>query len=357
MAGCRDAGWDVSFACAPGPGATGLQELGFEYWPLAVTRRPSPLANGRAFVRLARELRRRPPTVVHTHTPIAGLIGRFAAQLAGRSRIAHTFHGLPFGPQESGVRASAYLALERLAARQTTLFFSQSEGDASRATRLGIARGRDLIVIGNGVDLRRFRSDPDERRRVRAELRMANSDVVVLFVGRLVREKGVLDLADAAVALKNQTNIHFLIAGDALPSDRDPAVAELTSHSVATILGERWRRLGYRADIDRYLKAADIFVLPSYREGLPRSVIEAMACALPVIASDIPACRELVVPGQTGLIVPARRPDALASAVRQLALDRERRAAMGAAARMRAEERHDENRIVATQIRAFEGLR
>jgi glycosyltransferase involved in cell wall biosynthesis len=357
MAGCRDAGWDVAFACAAGPGAKRLQELGFEHLPLAVARRPSPVSNGRALVALARELRRRHPTIVHTHTPIAGLVGRFAAQLAGCRRIVHTFHGLPFGPDESGIRASAYLALERLAARHTRLFFSQSEGDAVRATQLGIARNHDLRVIGNGVDLTRFRSDPEERRRVREELRIADTDVLVLFVGRLVREKGVLDLADAAAALKDQANLVFLIAGDALPSDRDPAVNELARHPVEAILGDRWRRLGYRADIDRYLKAADILTLPSYREGLPRSVIEAMACAIPVIASDIPACRELVVPDQTGLLVPPRRPDALASALRRLALDRETRRAMGAAARARAEERHDEDRVVAAQIRAFEGLR
>ena len=357
MAGCRDAGWDVAFACGAGPGATSLQALGFEYLPLAITRRASPFSNGRAVVALAAELRRRPPTIVHTHTPIAGLVGRFAAQLAGCRRIVHTFHGLPFGPNESGIRAPAYLALERLAARRTSLFFSQSEGDGARATKLGIARSHDLTVIGNGVDLRRFRSDPDERRRVREELRITDTDVVVLFVGRLVREKGVLDLADAAAALNDQTNLFFLVAGDALPSDRDPAVSELEHHPVAAILGERWRRLGYRPDIDRYLKAADILVLPSYREGLPRSVIEAMACAIPVIASDISACRELVVPDRTGLLVPPRRPDALASALRRLALDRESRRAMGTAARARAEERHDEDRIIATQVRAFEGLR
>jgi glycosyltransferase involved in cell wall biosynthesis len=357
MVGCRDAGWDVAFACGPGPGAKSLEELGFEYVPLAVTRRPSPISNGRALVGLATELRRRPPTIVHTHTPIAGLVGRFAAQLAGCRRIVHTFHGLPFGPDESSIRASVYLAVERLAARRTSLFFSQSEGDAARATKLGIARGHDLTVIGNGVDLGRFRSDPIVRRRVREELRIGDADAVVLFVGRLVREKGVLDLADAAAALKDQTNLFFLIAGDALPSDRDPAVSELERHPVAAVLGDRWRRLGYRPDIDRYLKAADILVLPSYREGLPRSVIEAMACAIPVIASDIPACRELIAPNQTGLLVPPRRPDLLASALRGLALDRESRRVMGIAARARAEERHDENRIVSMQIRAFEGLR
>ena len=356
MEGCRAAGWDVEFACSPGPGASRLQEVGFAFRPFNVSRRLSPVANVRALLSLTASLRQDPPTLAHTHTPIAGLIGRFAARLAGCRRIVHTFHGLPFAGNSSGLGSGAYLGLERIAARTTTSFFSQSQGDAARAVELGIARGGDMLVIGNGVDLSRFRHDDATRAEVRAELGVAMTDVVVLFVGRLVREKGILDLADAAGALADHSGLVFLIAGDALPSDRDPAGSDLARHRAALKLGDRWRRLGYRPDIERLINAADLLVLPSYREGLPRSVIEAMACGVPVVASDIPACRELVEPGETGLLVPVGEPAALATAIRALASDPARRAAMGLAARRQAEARHDERMVIRRQLQVFERL-
>src|SRR5438132_5511947 len=227
MEGCRDAGWDVEFACSAGPGALSLEQAGFRFRRFDVSRRPAPTTNGRALLRFAIELRRDRPTVVHTHTPVAGIVGRLAAQLAGCHRVVHTFHGLPFTAKASGLGAATYLALERLAARRTDYFFSQSRGDADRAVKLGIARERELLVIGNGVDLGRFTPDANERARVRKELAIPDSDVVVLFVGRLVREKGIVDLADAAVLLKDLPDVTFVIAGVTLAIVRDPVGALL----------------------------------------------------------------------------------------------------------------------------------
>jgi glycosyltransferase involved in cell wall biosynthesis len=355
MEGCRAAGWDVEFACAPGPGVSRLQDAGFRFRPFKVSRRLSPGANARALLSLTAALWDDPPTLVHTHTPIAGLIGRFAARLAGCRRIVHTFHGLPFGGSSSGFGPGVYLGLERLAARTTTSFFSQSQGDAARAVELGIARGKDMLVIGNGVDLSRFRPNEVIRAEVRGELGIPTNDLVVLFVGRLVREKGILDLADAA-RIADVPGLVYLIVGDALPSDRDPVTSELGRHPAALAGGGRWRQLGYRSDVERLLSCADMFVLPSYREGLPRSVIEALAGGVPVVASDIPACRELVEPGETGLLVPVGDPAALAAAIGELAGDPARRAAMGAAARRQAETRHDERMVIRMQLEAFEHI-
>jgi glycosyltransferase involved in cell wall biosynthesis len=212
-----------------------------------------------------------------------------------------------------------------------------------------------MLVIGNGVDLSRFRRDDLIRAEVRSELDIATTDVVVLFVGRLVREKGVLDLAEAA-GVADVPGLVYLIAGDALPSDRDPVTSELGRNPAVLALGGRWRQLGYRSDVERILNCADLLVLPSYREGLPRSVIEAMACGIPVVASDIPACRELVEPGETGLLVPVGEPAVLAAAIRQLASDPARRAAMGLAARRQAEARHDERMVIRRQLQVFERL-
>lgn len=350
MEACRNEGWKVGFACADGPGAAALREAGFEYLPVPMTRARSPLRLVRAIAVLALELRRTRPTVVHTHTPAGGLVGRAAAVLAGVPTIIHTFHGLPFESEALSVTERAYLAIEKALARWTTVFFSQAAGDAKRAVSLGIARVEDTTVIGNGVATGRFKPSPATRKAVRAELGIPPDAVVALTVARIVREKGLLELASAALALRDRERLWFVVAGRALPSDRTGIERELREHPVVTALGQRWKFVGYRADAHRLAAASDLFVLPTYREGLPRSVIEAMASGLPVIASDIPACRELVVPEETGLLVAPRDVEALRAAIDRVLSDPAQRARMGDAARQIATARFDERDVLEREL-------
>lgn len=352
MHASRDAGWEVTFACTEGPWAARLRAEGFAHWAIPMSRSASPIAQLRAVALLARRIRGRPPDLVHTHTPIGGLIGR-AASLFWRGPVIHTFHGLPLshaGPP--GTRLAVTLA-ERVLARRTAYFLSQARGDAERAVALGFARAEDTVVIGNGVDIGRFRPDPDRRAAVRAELAIPDDAVVVLITARLVREKGLLELADAALALRGDERLRFLVAGSALASDRTSVEAALDAHAVVHATRGRWIRLGHRQDPERPLAAADIFVLPTYREGLPRSIIEAMATSLPVIATRIPACAELVREEVTGLLVPVRDARALAAAIVRLAGDATLRRAMGERGRALAVAQHDERAVVAMQLDVF----
>ena len=356
MIACREHGWTVEFACADGSGTRALRAEGFGYHAFPATRGLNPVRHALSIAKLTSVLRDRRPQLVHTHTPVGGLIGRTATIIAPGSRTVHTFHGLPFETVARTLRERGFLAVERRLAARTDLFFSQAAGDADRAVDLGIARRGDLIVIGNGVDVQIFAPDEEVRSEMRAELGIPSNAVVIVTVARLVREKGVLDLAEAAAALKADDRIYFLIVGDALPSDRTSVAHELKRHRATAELGHRWRSLGYRRDITRLLQAADIFVLPTYREGLPRSVIEAMAVGLPAVATNIPACRELVEPGRTGLLVPPGDIASLTAALASLADSAELRAQMGARARERALAAHDERRVVGLQIDAMERL-
>jgi len=263
---------------------------------------------------------------------------------------------LPFDGPPKGLTERAFLQTERLLARRTTFFFSQARRDVQTAVSLGIARPKETLVIGNGVDLSRFSRDSAARQQIRAELGIPSEAVVSLMVARTVREKGVIEFADAAMGLQIEPRAWFLLAGDALPSDRTSVVGEVDAHEVNKALGRRWQRLGHRNDVERLLAAVDIFVLPSYREGLPRSVIEAMAASLPVVATDIPACRELVRPGDTGLLVPLRDARALASAIGSLIDNRDRRDAMGATGREVAVANHDEREVIAKQLEVLRRL-
>jgi len=352
---CRESGWNAQFACADGPFAERLRAEGFVHRPVPMTRSPSPLRLARASLTLAAALRRDPPDLVHTHTPVGGLVGRTAA-LAWSGPLVHTFHGLPFDGTARTPVERGFLAAERVLAKRTTYFFSQAKGDATRAVAMRIARPADTLVIGNGVDLETFRPDGEVRARTRESLGIPANAVVAMTVARLVREKGLIELADAAAASADVAGLHFVLVGEDLPSDRTGIRRELDRHPVVARLGARWRRLGHRGDIAELLAAADLFVLPTHREGLPRSIIEAMATGLPVVATTIPACRELVREDVTGLLVAPRDVPGLAHAVRTLAQDANRRASMGRRAREIAEAEHDERVVLDRQIGVFRRL-
>lgn len=356
MHACRDDGWTVEFSCADGPWVERLEAEGFSFRRIPMTRAISPSRQLYAIAKLAQSLRSDPPDIVHTHTPVGGVVGRAAALLAWRGPLVHTFHGLPL---QGGRRSSServFLAVERLLSRRTTHFFSQAAGDVERAVELGIARRERTTVIGNGVDVQLFAPDAAVREEVRRELGLPSSSVVVLTVARLVREKGLLDLAEAVASIADLGQLHVLIAGAALPTDRSNVGPVLDAHPAAHLFGSRWRRLGYRADVARLLQAADIFVLPSHREGLPRSVIEAMAARVAIVASDIPACRELLEHDASGLLVPPGQPIVLAAAIRRLVCDAPLRERLAARAREHALQRHDERDVVRRQTRVLRDL-
>jgi glycosyltransferase involved in cell wall biosynthesis len=349
----RDRGWDVTFVCADGEYAAALRAEGFAHWPMPMSRGWSPLRHTRAVLTLASRLRRSMPDVIHTHTPIGGAVGRGAAIVAGHRAVTHTLHGLPFDAHAKTIGDRIFMAVERILGPRTQLVLSQSRSDAETAVRLGLARRADVFVIGNGVDTTRFSPDQHARERVRSGLGIPPAAIVVTCVARLVREKGLLDLADAAYQLRAERDLTFLLVGRSEPSDRTHLEDVLATHPAATALGERWRLLGARNDVDLLLKASDLFVLPSWREGLPRSIIEAMSTGLPVVATDLGGCRELITAGVTGTLVAPRDPAALASAILSIVRSSSRQA-MGEAARGIAIREFDEAAVLRRQLDLIE---
>jgi len=265
-----------------------------------------------------------------------------AAWWAGVPRIAYTGHGFWFNFPGSLPRSVVGFAMEWLAARVTGTFLTVSEAEARDARRLHIHRG--AIAIGNGRDPARFHPDPAARARVRSDLGVADGQVVVLAVSRLVWHKGYPELAAALPMVANAT---LWVAGERLASDRGPDMSALLRGAG---LGERLHLLGYREDVPDLMAAADIFVLPSRFEGLPMSVIEAMLTGLPVIAADVRGPAEQVVPDVTGLLVPPGDAPALAEALQRLVADGALRVRMGAAGRQRAMERYDERKVLARTL-------
>ena len=346
MRGARARGHEVIGVCADGILLADVRAEGFRIATPPLARSASPLAQIGAFRALYRLFRDEKPDLVHAHMPISGFLARLAARAAGVPRIAYTCHGFLFNQPAPWPRRAASLAMEWIAGRMTDIFLTVSTEEAADARRLHIAR--NPVAVGNGRDPSIFRPDPGARAAVRAALGVREDAIVVTAVSRLVRHKGYPEL----LAAMRDVPAELWVVGERLPSDRGEDLEPVFANAG---LGPRLRRLGYRADVAAVLAASDIFVLPSHFEGLPMSVIEAMLCALPVVATNIRGPREQVIAEETGLLVTPARVAPLAAALRRLATDPSARARMGAAGRARAMTLYDEELVVAHTLDLLEG--
>jgi glycosyltransferase involved in cell wall biosynthesis len=352
----REAGYQVVGVSAPGEYVRDIEAAGIRHVPLIASTRAadvrSDLAAARAFVRLCRRLR---PDIVHTHNPKPGVYGRIGARAAGVPVVVNTVHGLYAQPQDRRTKRAVVYGLERVAAACSDLELVQSVEDLATLRRLGIPERR-LRLLGNGVDLDRF--DPirhaDARSAVRASLGIAETDVLVGLVGRLVREKGYLEVFEAAASLRRtHPGVRFVIAGPQEPDKKGSLSPQELERAEAA--GDV-RFLGLREDVERLYPAMDLYVLASHREGFPRSAMEAAAMGLPIVATDIRGCRQVVDHGLTGLLVPARDPRSLTSAIEELVLDPRRREAMGRAARRKAQAEFDDQQQVRITLEVYDQL-
>lgn len=342
-------GHEVVGICAEGPKLAPAREEGFRIAPIPFARSANPLANLPAFLALVALFRRERFDLLHVHTPLAGLIGRIAGRIAGIPRIAYTAHGFYFHERMSPAAWRAHVALERLGRRFTDVLMTQSAEDAETARAEGIAPGGAVTVIGNGVDPALFRPGTvAERAAARAAMGVAEGDVVAVMIGRMVAEKGYPELL---AALSRTPGLTLACIGTRLESDHEGAVdAALAAAQRQPGTASRLRLLGYRTDVAALLRGADLFVLPSHREGMPRAIIEAMMTGLPVVATEIRGAREQVIDGETGLLVPVKDEAALASALGRLVADPALRGRMGAASLARARAEYDEAKVIARQI-------
>lgn len=344
-----DAGGAVVGISAPGPWVPDLEAAGVRFRPLASsTRSFSLVADLRAAWELWRILREERPLVLHTHNPKPGLYGRVVGRLARVPIVVNTVHGLYATPDDRWAKRLLVYGLEAVAARWSDAELVQNPEDLELLRRWRISPRATLL--GNGIDLTRFdpeRSGPEARRARRAELGVRDDQVVVGTVGRLVEEKGYPELIDAIGLLDADRFVLVCVGGD------DPEKADaLDPALIAAARARGVRFLGHRDDVHELLAAFDVFVLASHREGFPRSPMEAAAMGLPIVATDVRGCREVVEPGTNGMLVPVRDAAALARAIEALA-DPDRRAARGRASRDLARARFDERDVVARVMAAY----
>lgn len=346
----RASGHEVVGICADGPMLKPLRAEGFRIENIPSARRLSPVVHIQALVALVRIFRRERFDMVHVHTPSVSLVARFAAAVAGVPKVAYTAHGFYFHDNMPTLLRLVFIAAEWLAGRCTDVLMTQSAEDADSARRYRLCRGT-IEVIGNGVDLQAFHPpaevSEESRLSLRREFGAGPADRVIVTIGRLVKEKGFAELFQAM----RHVEAKLWVIGERLSSDYSGALAPMLKEIANDPdLRAKISLLGRRDDVPALLSAADVFVLPSYREGMPRSIIEAMASGLPVVATNIRGCREEVVDGDTGLLVPVRDARALATALNRLVDGPALRERMGRAGHQRAQALFDEVQVLNRQL-------
>lgn len=348
-------GYQVFGVSSPGPYVPGLEAKGIRHHGVALTRLNSPLADLSGLRSLYREFKTEKYDIVHTHTPKGNLLGQWAAFFARTPVRVTTVHGLYFTPKSSFLRKLIFSFVESISLIPAHKVFLINRQDYAtvRKLRLGNMRKVQLLLGGIGTDIERFnraRMDPSRIQQTRCQYGIQPDDIVIGFVGRLVYEKGILELLRAFAALAaTRSKLRLLLVG---PIDVDKADA--LSPAVIDELGIRERTVltGAVDDPAPMYAIMDIYALPSYREGMPLSTMEAQSMGLPVVTTDARGCIESILDQETGLIVPARDVQALTLALAKLIDDTDLRVQMGQNARRFAEERYDDRRINA-QVEAF----
>jgi len=325
-----------------------FEHLGAKTTVVPMLRRPAPLADLRSLRALVRLIRAERFEIVHTHASKAGFLGRLAARRAGASAVVHTPHTFPFERRDTAL-APLYRLLERRAARWADRIVLVAPSQRATAEQLGVPEER-LVVIENGVE------PPPEspqtlRARYRGELGLADQEPAFALIGRLTPQKDVqtfLRVAGEVLRLVPEAKGFVVGATDnpaylrsLRPRPSPQAWQRLTEDKSAEGLllwsdGLPLRVVGHRSDAPSLAAAFDLVILTSLYEGLPYSLLEAMACGVSVVASNITGARDAIVEGETGFLVPVGDVGAFARAAAKVLTDRALRQRLGAAARERA---------------------
>jgi len=347
----RDAGFEVGLATRVSTWRERIEAEGIHVFPLQFMRRSSrrPWVELQAINELRRLYREWRPDVVHHVAAKPVIYGGLAARMAEVPGVVAALAGLghAFASERSSARMlrPALLAAYRTALKHRNVrMIVQNPEDQHLVVEQGLVRPTALRVIrGSGVDTRAFRpgNEPD-------------GTTTFVLVARMLWDKGVGEFVEAARWLRQRdVSARFVLVGEADPENPAAITREqlLRWHREGHI--EWW---GHRSDMPEVLAGAHVACLPSYREGLPKTLLEAAACGLPLLATDVPGCREIAVHEETGLLVPPRDSVALAEAMLRLVSDAELRRRLGAAGRQRVMENFSTDHITGETISLYREL-
>ncbi|MEE8057928.1 MAG: glycosyltransferase family 4 protein [Pseudomonadales bacterium] len=321
---------------------------------LRIKRNIDPLADISAFVKLTILLKKNHYSLVHSITPKAGLLTMVSARIIGIKHRLHTFTGQVWITQQGPMR-SLLRFMDKLIARFATNILVDSMSQRQFLIKNGILDSRSSMVLANGsisgVDLKRFHSNAAQHSRIREQLKLDENTIVLLFLGRLKRDKGVVELVEAYIKVRSVLpNIALLLVG---PDEEQ--LGELLGKMLASAI-DLVRFIPFTNEPEHYMMAADIFCLPSYREGFGSVIIEAAACGVPAIGSRIYGVTDAIIDGVTGLLVDTNDISALEQAIVKLATNDELRRQQGEASKKRAQNCFSQERLTKALLDMYHNI-
>lgn len=335
-------GWRVEVLTTDATFQRALKKNGIGAVPLnCIWRSISPVRDLVGLFRLWSFLRQGRYTLAHTHTSKAGIIGRLAARLARVPIVIHTVHGFAFHEESSRSAVWTYAFIERIAAHVADRVVTVSNFHRDWALKLGIGNTQNLVSIPNGILPKRAESSRP-REQIRDVMGLRTAEFVVLSIGRLAPQKGLEYLIDSIRLLSKRglPPFRLLIVGDG------PLLPLLKARSRELSVESKVEFLGFQNDVGALLKAADLVVLPSLREGLSIALLEAMAASKPIVTTTIGSNLEVTAGGAVALIVPPKNSIALADAISELMRDPAKATRLGEAARQRFLDYYTEDRML-----------
>lgn len=293
----------------------------FEFISLEHLKRPiTPKSDFKAIFEMSRLVRRLRPDIVHTHSSKAGMLGRLAGRFGGAGKVVHSVHGWSFSPFHPWKRRRVYIEMERVAHWACDHLVAVSRENIEEGLKLGIVPRKAHSVIRSGIDFEEFAPGGPGREEIRKEWGVADDEVLVVNVSCYKPQKDPDTFVRAAgIAARAEPKLRFALVGDGeLRTNLERALAEEG-------LGERFVLAGWRDDVPKILRAADIVALTSLWEGLPRVVVQARTARKAVVATPVNGTPELIFDDRNGYLRPTKDIEAFAEAFVQLARDRELR--------------------------------
>jgi glycosyltransferase involved in cell wall biosynthesis len=344
--------WSVTIICSNGVAVQKLKKNGYRFITLPISRSYNPFRALYSIIGLIKIFKKERFDVIHVHTPIASIIARIASIFVKKTFLVYTAHGFYFHENMPRYKKYFFILIEKYLSRFTDLLFCQSNEDVLEAIKRNIISSKKVYAIGNGVDINKFNIQLFEKNVTnnRRIIGIPKNAIVVGIVARLVEEKGINELLLASINLSQKySNFYLLLIGGQLLDEHGKSVQKnliLARKKMKSQIIE----LGFRNDTNMLMSIIDIFCLPSYREGMPRTIIEAMMMGKPVVATNIRGSREEVEDGITGYLVPPKNIFALENMLENLYLDEKKRKIMGQEGRKKALIKFDESNIIRLQI-------
>jgi len=310
-------GYDVSAICSEGKWIKDIGQSGIKVKTIRFKRRSfSPRADIVAFFQLFLYFKKEKFDIVHTHTPKPEIYGQLAAKLAGVPIIMDTLHGFDLSPDTRWTQRKFFTFLQRFTAKYSDVIFSVSKDVIRKAIEERICRPDLLKYLGRDIDTGRFNPERFSEKFIinkKKRLRIGLDKKVIGIVARLVEEKGYLELFESFKhAISKFPDTQLLIVGPREPEKKDKVDLEVVKEYG---IEKNVIFLGERSDVDEIYPLMDIFVLPTHREGVGASILEASSMEIPVIACNTGGCPEAVSNGETGILVPVKNVEKLTEAI------------------------------------------